>query len=98
MEQERKTIMNRLREESRKTLRSLVVLPAILYGLSNCSSFTTVALEKYRGYSNEQAAFMNHLTTDFINQPGYSIGHKFFYEDSDYRKTGRNVLEKGYFE
>ena len=57
--------------------------------VTNLSSFSTVAMEKYiSGYSKEQAAFINSLSAvPGLYDVGFHLGHTMFYEDNNFLET-----------
>jgi hypothetical protein len=84
-------------------LENTVKVMAVL-GITNLSSFSTVAMEKYiSGYSNEKAAFINSLSAvPILYDIGFDLGHQLFYGDRNFMKTAeeqtgiRNLFPREY--
>lgn len=61
----------------------------LVFLVTNLSSFSTVAMERYiSGYSKEQAAFINSLNAvPYLYDVGFHLGHQIFYDDDNFLKT-----------
>jgi hypothetical protein len=78
-----------------KTLTKLAIVGSIL-AFTNGNSFTSVAFQKnVMHYSQKKAAFLDRLGSDILNRPGYILGHKIFYGNSnEYKETFKqNAIE-----
>ena len=64
---------------------ALAVAIPILY---NTGPFLTVAMEKYiAGYDQNQAALVNHISSNFGEEFGFNLGHRIFYNDDNFHET-----------
>src|SRR4030042_2154136 len=88
-------IKNNCRRSYRRTRSNCrkMLLASLVVGITNLSSFLTVAMEKnITSYSNETAATINSMhSVPILYDPGFSLGHMVFYNDSDYIKTAEEV-------
>ncbi|MEK6928117.1 MAG: hypothetical protein AABX11_06820 [Nanoarchaeota archaeon] len=73
---------------TRRTIE-LGVKVGLVFLVTNLSSFSTVAMEKYiSNYSKEQAAVVNSLSAvPGLYDVGFHMGHKVFYKDDNFLKT-----------
>ena len=62
--------------------------------VTNASSFSTVAMEKYiSGYDKEQAAVVNSLSAvPVLYDLGFGLGHRIFYDDQNFVETAEKQI------
>lgn len=78
----------------------------LVFLITNASSFSTVAMEKYlSGYDKNFAAFVNSLSaTPGLYDLGFDLGHELFYNDSNFMRTAekqtgsKNLIPRPYLD